>query len=252
VADIIVNRLVGKGRAAYGQSVGIMIMDEVFPRVPGDVGNATTFPFPIIYGVLRGFRGPHIVTRNVTPEMKSAVCDVAKELEERGVRAVVGGCGFMARFQKDLTGTVNVPVFSSSLLLVPMISRSLPRHKKRVGILFAQASEATNELLKAVGIGNSIPIAMAGFDSLKPSEMTAIQETDPEKRLKNLESALTKMARMLVSKNPDVGALVFECTNMPPAARAVQEATGLPVFDVTSLVSLVHDVVVRKNFVGYL
>ena len=248
---MFINKFVGKGRATYGQTIGIIIMDEVFLRVPGDVGNATTFSFPVVYKVIKGFRGPDIVSKKVNLTLKSLICKAAKELEEEGVKAIVGGCGFMARFQKDLTDVVDIPVFSSSLLLVPMISRSLPRSKKRVGILFARAGEVTDELLEISGIDESIPIAMAGFDWLPPSEVDW-KEQDPEKSLLNLERALVKVARKLVSKYHDIGALVFECTNMPPAARAVQEETGLPGFDVTTLINFVYNAVVRKSFEGHM
>ena len=68
----------------------------------------------------------------------------------------------------------------------------------------------------------------------------------------NLNNVLVKLARILISKTPDVGALVFECTNMPPAAHAVQEETGLPIFDVTTLVRLAHNTMIRKRFDGYM
>jgi len=34
--------------------VGILTLDTVFPRIPGDVGNATTFDFPVRFAVVRG------------------------------------------------------------------------------------------------------------------------------------------------------------------------------------------------------
>ncbi|MBI1964442.1 MAG: hypothetical protein HYS37_13825 [Candidatus Rokubacteria bacterium] len=49
-----------------------------------------------------------------------------------------------------------------------------------------------------------------------------------------------RVARRLVAEHPDVGAIVLECTNMPPYAADVQRATGLPVFDIVSLVTLLH------------
>jgi Asp/Glu/hydantoin racemase len=49
-----------------------------------------------------------------------------------------------------------------------------------------------------------------------------------------------RVARRLVGDHPDIGAIVLECTNMPPYAADVQRATGLPVFDIVSLVTLVH------------
>ena len=40
------------GRAIYGETVGILVLDTKFPRLPGDVGNATTFGFPVRYKVV--------------------------------------------------------------------------------------------------------------------------------------------------------------------------------------------------------
>ena len=35
------------GRAVYGQAIGILLTNSRFPRIPGDVGNASTFDFPV-------------------------------------------------------------------------------------------------------------------------------------------------------------------------------------------------------------
>jgi Asp/Glu/hydantoin racemase len=49
-----------------------------------------------------------------------------------------------------------------------------------------------------------------------------------------------RVARRLVAEHPDIGALVLECTNMPPYTADIQRETGLPVFDIVSLVTLAH------------
>jgi len=54
-------------------------------------------------------------------------------------------------------------------------------------------------------------------------------------RRENVEAA-----RDLMERHPEVGAIVLECTNMPPYAAAIREATGLPVFDITTLVRMVY------------
>ena len=49
------------------------------------------------------------------------------------------------------------------------------------------------------------------------------------------------VAGRLVTEHPEIGAIVLECTNMPPYRADIQAATGLPVFDITTLVRMVHD-----------
>jgi Asp/Glu/hydantoin racemase len=49
-----------------------------------------------------------------------------------------------------------------------------------------------------------------------------------------------RVAGRLVADHPTVGAIVLECTNMPPYRSDIQRATGLPVFDIVHLVNLVH------------
>ena len=56
----------------------------------------------------------------------------------------------------------------------------------------------------------------------------------------------------MLRQNPEIGAIVLECTNMTPYAAAIQEQTGLPVFDIYTLVNYVYYAVVRKGFSGYL
>jgi hypothetical protein len=39
---------------AYGYCVGILLLDVQVPFVPGDVGNATTFDYPVLYKTAPG------------------------------------------------------------------------------------------------------------------------------------------------------------------------------------------------------
>jgi Asp/Glu/hydantoin racemase len=60
-------------------------------------------------------------------------------------------------------------------------------------------------------------------------------------------------ARELAAPDEDhrpVGAIVLECTNLPPYAAAVQEAVRLPVYDVTTMIEHLHSALVRRRFTG--
>ena len=49
------------GKAFYGASVGILMLEAQFPRIPGDMGNALTWPFPVHFKIVRGASPKRVV-----------------------------------------------------------------------------------------------------------------------------------------------------------------------------------------------
>jgi hypothetical protein len=221
----------------YGVTVGILMLDTRFPRIPGDMGNAATFPFPVRYHRVPG-ADPDLVVRRGAAGLLPGFIEGARQLEREGVGAITTNCGFLVTFQRELAASVRVPVFTSSLLLVPLVHRLLPP-PRRVGILTVSAASLSSDHLEGAGIGPDIPIAVAGLETEK--EFTRVLLGD--ELVLDVDVAReehVRVARQLVARHPDVGALVLECTNMPPYSADVQRETGLPVFDIVSLVTLVH------------
>jgi Asp/Glu/hydantoin racemase len=241
--------IVVTGQATYGEAIGILVFDTDFPRIPGDVGNATTFAFPVKFKVVRGIHPDQILCKDPDISVCHRFIEAAKELEAEGVRAVTTTCGYFVYFQDEIADAVNIPVFTSSLIQVPLVSKMLGKKRKRVGIICADVNSLTDTHLRKAGIDNSIPVAVGGLGRQWPNILT---KKDPEERRKAFEKGLTWSTKKLVSTHPDIGAIVFECANMPPGAAAVQEATGLPVFDIVTLLNMIHDVVVRKRFSGHM
>ncbi|MEA2738394.1 MAG: hypothetical protein QOH05_1701, partial [Acetobacteraceae bacterium] len=54
--------------------------------------------------------------------------------------------------------------------------------------------------------------------------------------------------RRLMAAHPDIGAIVLECTNMPPYAHALREALGVPVYDIYSLITWLHAGIRPRDF----
>jgi Asp/Glu/hydantoin racemase len=221
----------------YGFTVGILMLDTRFPRIPGDMGNAGTFEFPVRYHRVAG-ADPDLVVRRGATGLLPAFIEGARQLEREGVGAITTNCGFLAAFQAELAAAVQVPVFTSSLLLVPLVHRLLPPGR-RVGIMTVNAGTLTPRHLDGAGITAEMPIAVAGMETEK--EFTRVLLGD-ELTL-DVDAARAehvRVARRLAAEHPDLGAIVLECTNMPPYTADVQRETGLPVFDITSLVRMVH------------
>jgi Asp/Glu/hydantoin racemase len=225
------------GYNLYGFSVGILMLDTQFPRIPGDMGNATTFPFPVRYHRVPG-ASPDLVVRKGSRELLPAFIEGARFLAHEGVRAITTNCGFLAKFQRELAAAVSVPVFASSLLLVPMVHRMLPPGKA-VGILTVDATSLTPEDFESVGVTSDIPVAVAGLET--EQEFTRVLLGN--QLVLDVEAARRehmRVAQRLCAEHPEIGALVLECTNMPPYRADLQAATGLPVFDIVHLVQMVH------------
>ena len=236
------------GRAIYGEAIGILLLDTKFPRVPGDIGNASTFDFPVRIRMIPGATAQCIVLEGDESVLPKFV-EAAKELEAAGVRAITTSCGYLTTFQEALINAVNIPVFTSSLLQVPMVSRMLPKGR-RVGILTIDSRRLTDVCLKAAGITNE-PIIILGSEEVPEFYNTYPRgglEIDPEK----VEKAVIGMVKQLAQKNPDLGAIVCEAINYAPYAAGVQEATGLPWFDIVDLTKLVYNAVVKRRYVGFL
>ena len=210
-------------------AIGILTLDMIPERVrieedtPGNLSSDETFDFRLKREIVRGATDGSTWADG---GMISSFVEAAKKLEVRGVKAIAGDCGYMATYQKDIARAVSVPVVNSSLLLVPLVYRMLAENK-RVGILTsAFHHDLAERYFNAAGWSSKdIPIALKGFKS----EMDLIPTKD-----------LVKLAKELIQEHPDIGAFVLECSVIPPHARAIQKATGLPVFDITTLVKMVH------------
>ncbi|HEX3175379.1 MAG TPA: aspartate/glutamate racemase family protein [Methylomirabilota bacterium] len=221
----------------YGFTVGILMLDTRFPRITGDMGNATTFPFPVRYHRVTG-ADPDRVVRGGAEGLLPAFVDGARALEREGVGAITTNCGFLIKYQAQLAGAVRVPVFTSTLLLVPLVHRMLPPGQ-RVGLMTVNAGTLTREHLAGAGIAPEVPLTVIGMETEK--EFTrALLDNELELDVDLAREEHVRVARRLVGEHPDVGAIVLECTNMPPYAADIQRETGRPVFDIVSLVTLMH------------
>ncbi|WP_170549103.1 aspartate/glutamate racemase family protein [Ruegeria atlantica] len=220
------------GKSLYGASVGILMLDARFPRIPGDMGNALTWPFPVHYRIVRN-ASPDLVVRRGAQGMLDAFVDAARELVDEGVDGITTNCGFLSLFQKELSQAVPVPVVTSSLMQVEMVNKVLPAGK-RAGVLTISASTLTDAHLRSAQVPEGTPIGSTeGGQEFTRAILDNELTLDVDKaRADNVEAALA-----MKEAHPDLGALVLECTNMCPYAADIQTATRLPVYSIVSLVS---------------
>ena len=235
------------GYNTYGISIGVLIVNKPFPRPPGDAGNATTFDFPARYRVVKESTGDR--HRKADPALLEPFIKAAKELEAEGVKAICTTCGFLGVFQRELAAAISVPVFASSLLQIPMISRML-RPDQKVGILTADASNFGERLLEGVG-AKGVPVVVRGLEDKQEFREGILVGRD-WLDVRQVEQEVVSAAKEMVERNPDIGAMLLECGNLPPYSKAVQDAIGMPVFDFVTQVRWVYSALVQREYQGYL
>jgi hypothetical protein len=224
------------GKAIYGAPLGILMLEARFPRIPGDMGNATTWPFPVLYRVVKGASPERVVLRGATGLLPDFL-EAAAELVSLGAEAITTNCGFLSLFQQELAAHVQVPVATSSLMQVPWVQATLPPGR-RVGVVTVSASSLTPRHLEAAGAPVDTPLAGTedGVEFFRVLIRGEKQDMDIALAARDILDA----GRRLMARSPDVGAIVLECTNMPPYAHALREALGVPVYDVYSLITWLH------------
>ncbi|MEY8842633.1 aspartate/glutamate racemase family protein [Cribrihabitans sp. XS_ASV171] len=220
------------GKAIYGTSVGILMLEARFPRIPGDMGHAMSWDFPVHYKIVRGASPDRVVRRNAEGLLPDFIA-AARELVSDGVDGITTNCGFLSVFQSEIASAVDVPVATSSLMQVGMVNALLPAGK-RAGILTISASTLTPAHLTGANVPLDTPI---GTTEGGQEFTRAILGNEMELDVLAAEVDNVEAARALIAAHPEIGAIVLECTNMVPYASAIQVATGVPVFSIHNFVS---------------
>jgi len=235
------------GTNLSGIPIGILCLETCYGRPPGHIRNASTFRFPVMYRIVKGATARRVV-KEADPELLNPFIQAAQELEREGVMAITGSCGFLALFQDDLADAVDIPVFTSSLIQIPMVYRMLRRSQK-VGILTASQSTLTAALLKAVG-ADAVPVCVAGMDDRQEFCEVVIEGRRQELDVGRLAQEVLAVVDGLAKDHPEMGALVIECTDLPPFAHLIQEKIHVPVFDIVTLTNMVYETLVRTEYKG--
>ena len=200
-------------------------------QLEGLVGNSTnldTYPFPVRICRIEG-ANLETVLENPSEAVLRRMIGESKKLIGEGIRAITTSCEFNAVFQRELAEAIPVPVFTSSLLQVPFVCRTLSPDQ-RVAVITAKHAALKRAHLQAAGITEKMPVDIYGMES--SSEWNRIfSDPDDSLDLDLVTKEVERIALGAIAAQPATGAIVLECTDLPPFAAALRESTRLPVFD---------------------
>ncbi len=239
--------IIDGGTNLSGIPIGILCLETYYGRPPGHIRNASTFQFPVMYRIVKGATAKRVV-KQADPELLEPFIEAAQELEREGVMAITGSCGFLALFQDKLADAVNIPVFTSSLIQIPLV-HSMLRKNQLVGILTASKSTLTESHLNAVGAG-AVPVCLAGMDEQPEFCEVVIEARRSDLDLDRLGEEVLAVVDRMAEIHPEMGALVIECTDLPPFAHLIQQKINIPVFDIVTLTNMVYESLIRRPFNG--
>jgi hypothetical protein len=220
--------------------LGVLMLDTRFARFVGDIGNPESYDQPVLFEVVRGASVGKVVPAKAPPLIEDFVA-AGERLIARGADAITTGCGFLVLNQATLAERLKVPVATSALLLIPALMKLLPAGK-RLGVLTFSARDLTPAHFMAAGAPADTPVEGVQQDGVFQK---AIYEQPCADSISAREAEVVAAAQRLVARHADIGAILFECTNFPPHRAAVKAATGLPVYDVFTLIGLLRSATQR-------
>jgi len=236
-----------RGARNYGIAVGILQLDCSLPFIPGDVDNASTYGYPVIYRAIPGLSTASCLRG--APEMTEAVVQAARDFETQGVRVISSDCGFMLQFQDAVREAVRIPVAMSPLLQLPIIASSLARGRA-IGILTADSANLSSEFLERAGLATpDHPLVIRGLQD-QPEFRSAVFDEKGTLDAALIEGEVVGVARDMLRGHPALGAILLECSMLPPYAFAVQQAVCLPVFDFLTMIDQFKQATHARRFDG--
>ncbi len=228
---------------AYGHQVGMLLLNLVETHVPGDTANALTYKYPVLFKVVEDMHVEKVAAGD--PSIEAAIVAAAKELENNKVKVITSNCGFMVHYQDAVRAVVNIPVFMSSLLQLPMIARSISSNQK-IAILTAFKQKLTPQVLSLAGLPDSVEVVTSSIETTPEFLNMADENLDTDEFQKRLEEAAAK----LFTEHSNIGALLFECAVFTPYAAPLQRKFNVPVYDFVSLIDYAWYVNNRNGYPG--
>lgn len=212
------------------------------------VGNSTnpaSYSFPVCF---RRIKGANIETvlENPSAQVLATMIDESKKLVAEGIKAISTSCGFNAVFQQELAEALDVPVFTSSLLLIPLVRRTLPK-SKAIGVITAKKAALRKMHFEAAGITDLENIFVFGMEKC-PEWNKIFIAPNSDVDLEKISDEVLRTAISAKKEHPEIASFILECTDLPPFAGLIRETLRTPVYDFISMLNFMADAVGVSTF----
>jgi len=240
---------VQRGQYMGGFVAGIMTLHSWLPKAPGHIGNASTFPFPVRYLVVEGADQMRVHAGDET--LLPALIKTAKQLERDGCRMIASTCGYFGHFQKQVADAVDAPVYLSAVVQIPWIRVALKKNQK-IGIICGESAGLDDALFDSCGVSKEDRARCVAVGGETKPVFRSLKYKPGHYNYQALKAEIRELADQLVRENPDLGAILFECTDLPPFAADIQARTNLPVYDSATMIRFLGATLCQKPYYGFI
>jgi Asp/Glu/hydantoin racemase len=231
------------GNTSYGCVAGILSLYSTAPRLPGDPVHAQTFDFPVCHAVVEDVTIRDLLaldSRNM-----GKIIAVAKSLESRGVRFIATSCGLFAPFQQVIAAELAVPFLSSALQMVTFL-RGFSAVGRTACVFTAHSGLLLEGHLRESGFALK-DVVVKGMQDCPEFARIVLEggrDLDPEKLRREVRAAAEEVRR----SGAPIDMVVLECPNLITFRSEIQQALGVPVFDVVTLIDFFAGAYRLKSF----
>lgn len=228
-------RYVSTNKQFGGYNIGILVMKSWVPKLPGHISCASNYDFPVYYYVVddSNVNIIHSGDKVIIPKIMEGI----EYLKNIGCKAVMSSCGYFAHFQKEISEKSDIPVFLSSICLIPFLLRL---HKDKLLVLCYNKEKLTDNLFDACGVTEKMRERIVIADVINENELGNIIKNQGHYNILKAKNEIVNISNQMCRKNDNISAILIECTDLPPHAYAIQEETNLPVYDPVSMVKFVN------------
>jgi len=211
--------------------LGVIRLDYNYPPAAGDIDCPGSYDYDVLFRMVPGLTFEMAQSGRLSYTVQQQFVAAVKWLEAKGVCGITGDCGFMMAFQPLARDVANVPVFMSSMVQCPMVSVAFDKYDQ---ILILTANSATLQPQKEILLSQCgfdvdddrfIIVGcqdVPGFDAVAKGTKVDVEAVTP---------GIVKLVQGILEKQPNIRAIVSECTELPPYSDALRMTTGLPVWD---------------------
>jgi len=239
------------GAEAQRVCLGIVRLDEYpflqeggeYDPAPGDVDYPGSFPYPSQFAIAKHCTFERLCAPDtwrydldLKGRMEDGLRRAIEELDQAGCTVITSDCGFFAWMQEFGQSCTRKPVALSSLVYLPSLFHVVGRddyiaiftangnsmQKLKESPWMQELSCGQAHRLVVVGCNEDHYGHIKGFKAIARGQTVNVEKVRP---------GMIQVAKNVMKKHPQVGAILIECTEMPPYSDSIRHATGLPVYD---------------------